>query len=179
MQGTELSAVGVVKFFTKEELKRHLKLLVEQYQAQGQKYGDQLGGLLRTLEQEKSASKAAPKEAKESKESKDSKDSKDKNQSNQRAQARGWVKMGSMLVNVSDPGGAMAEVLYQLHEDVKAKLVKSTEALKSFDELSNTTIPEAGLYYLQMKNGIPERIVVDLQTARRNAFNFSADFKLV
>lgn len=167
MQSTETSAANVIKFFTKDELKRYLRSLVDRYQAQSQEYGDQLGGLLRVLEQEKAGGKAAPKE----------KD--DKNAAPQKAQAKGWVKMGTLLVNVSDPKGAMAEVLYQLHEDSKAKLAKATEAVKSYEELSSQTIPEAGLYYLQLRNGVPERIVTDMQSAKKEAFSFSADFRLV
>jgi hypothetical protein len=171
LQGAEITVTGIVKFFSKDELKRYMKALVEKYQSQNQMFGDQLGVLLRTLEQEKAAAKAAPKE------SKDSKDSKGQNAA--RAPARGWVKMGTMAVNVNDPNGAMAEVLFQLHEDVKAKLAKSTEALKSFDELNSQTIPEAGVYYLQLRNGVPERIVVDLASKQKETFNFTADFKLV
>ena len=163
MQSAQSSPTGLVKFFTKDELKRFLKGLVERYQVQNQAYGDELGTLLRTLEQEKAAAKAQPKEK----------------GAPQKSQAKGWVKMGSMLVNVSDPNGAMAEVLFQLHEDVKSKLAKATEALKSFEELNSQTIPEAGQYYLQLKNGVPERVVADMRTGRKEAFNFSADFKLV
>lgn len=167
MQSAQSSPTGLVRFFTKDELKRYLKGLVEQYQVQNQAYGDQLGTLLRTLEQEKTVAKAQPKEK-----------GKEKGGA-QKGQAKGWVKMGSMLVNVSDPNGAMAEVLFQLHEDVKSKLAKATEALKSFEELNSQTIPEAGQYYLQLKNGVPERVVADMRTGRKEAFNFSADFKLV
>ncbi len=165
MQGTEMSASGLVRFFSKDELKRFLKTLVERYQVENQKYGDQLGGLLRTLEQEKAAAKSAPKEAKP--------------KIDPKIPTRGWVKMGSLMINSSDPSGATAEVLYQLHEEVKTRLAKTSEALKSFEDLSSTAIPEAGLYYLMMKNGVPERVVVDLQSLKKDAFNFSADFRLV
>jgi hypothetical protein len=168
MQGAHVSSAGIVRFFTKDELKRYLKGLVDQYQAQSQVYGDQLGSLLRTLEQEKAAVRAQPKEQSDKEKS-----------APQKVQTRGWVKMGPLLVNVSDPNGAMAEMLFQLHEDVKSKLAKSTDALKAFEELSSQTIPEAGQYHLQLRNGVPERIVADLQTSRRDAFSFSADFKLV
>jgi len=171
MQATEMSAAGLIRFFTKDELRRYLKALVELYQVQSQKYGDQLGGLLRTLEQEKTGAKAQPKESKDK--------PKDKSKEFAKTQAKGWVKMGSLLVNISDPSGAMAEVLYQLHEEVKARLAKASEALKSFEELSSSTIPEAGFYYVQLKNGVPERVIVDLQSPRKGAFSFSADFKLV
>ncbi|MDE1854209.1 MAG: hypothetical protein KGI38_10770 [Thaumarchaeota archaeon] len=165
MQGTEMSVSGLIRFYTKDELKRYLKTLVEQYQGQNQKYGDQLGGLLRTLEQEKAAAKVQTKDAKA--------------HADPKTPTKGWVKMGTVLVNSSDPSGAMAEVLYQLHEEVKTRLAKTSEALKSFEDLNSTNIPEAGLYYLQLKNGVPERIIVDLSTTRKEAFNYSADFKLV
>ena len=165
MQGAQLSATGLVRFYSKDELRRFLKGLVDQYQGVSQGYGDQLGALLRTLEQEKAAVRAQPKEVAD--------------KSAPKPQARGWVKMGPLLVNVSDPSGAMAETLFQLHEDVKAKLAKATEALKSFEELNSQTIPEAGLYYLQLRNGVPERIVADLQKGKRETFSFAADFRLV
>ena len=167
MQGTEISASGLVRFFSKEELRRYLKTLLETYQAQDKAFGDSLGTLLRTLEQEKAATKAQVKD----------KDA--KGQAAPKAMARGWVKMGTMAVNINDPNGAMAEALFQLHEEVKARLAKTTEALKSYEEQHSTVIPEAGMYYLQVRNGVPERIVVDLQSKKRMPFSFASDFKLV
>jgi len=161
-QETAIASAGLMKFYSKEELRRYLKSLTERYQAQNLRYGDHLGGLLRTLEAEKAAGRAQSKEQKDP-----------------RQQAKGWVKMGTLLVNVNDPTGAMAEVLFRLHEDGKTRLSKANEALRSFEELSSTTIPEAGLYYLQLKNGVPERVVVDLQHRKKDAFNFSAEFQLV
>ena len=87
--------------------------------------------------------------------------------------------MGTMAVNISDPSGAMTEVLFQLHEEVKAKLARASEALKSFEETSSTLVPEAGMYYLQVRNGVPERVVVDLQSSKKPPFSFAADFRLV
>ena len=87
--------------------------------------------------------------------------------------------MGSLAVNINDPSGAMAEVLFQLHEEVKTRLARTSEALKSYEEQHSTVIPEAGMYYLQMRNGVPERVVVDLQSKKRIPFSFSSDFKLV
>ncbi len=169
MQGTEISVTGLLRFFSKDELRRYMKNLVESYQAQDKTFGDTLGSLLRTLEQDKAAVKVQPKEQKD----------KDKAQDVQKAVARGWVKMGSMAVNVSDPNGALAEVLFQLHQEVKAKLAKASEAMKSYEELNSSIIPEAGMYYLQVRGGVPERVIVDLQSKKRIPFSFASDFKLV
>ena len=35
------------------------------------------------------------------------------------------------------------------------------------------------MYILEVRNGIPEKIVVDLQSTKKESFNFTADFKLV
>lgn len=169
MQGTEISVTGLLRFHSKEELRRYLRALVEHYQAQDKSFGDTLGSLLRTLEQEKAALKAQPKEQKD----------KEKGQAAPKALARGWVKMGTMAVNINDPNGALAEVLFQLHEEVKARLARASEALKSYEELNSTVIPEAGMYFLQLRNGVPEKVVVDLQAQKRTPFAFSSDFKLV
>lgn len=162
-----------MRFYSKEEFRRFMKSLIEHYQGQSQRYGDRLGTLLRTLEVQKATARDQPKE----KESKGKE--KQNGQEAQKFQARGWVKMGTLLVNTSDPNGAMAEVLFQLHEEAKGRLAKTTEAMKSYEELNSTTVPEASLYYLQMRNGVPERLVVDLNQNKQQTFSFSADFKLV
>ena len=169
MQGTEASVTGLLRFYSKDELKRYKRSLVDSYPAQEKTFGDTLGSLLRTLEQEKAAVKAQPKEQKD----------KAKAQEGQKAMARGWARMGSMAVNISDPNGALAEVLFQLHQEVKAKLEKTNEALKSYEELNSSAIPEAGMYYLQVRGGVPEKVIVDLQSKKRAPFSFSSDFKLV
>lgn len=135
-----------------------MKSLAESYQMVAQGYGDQLGSLLRTIEQEKGGTKV---------------------QGAGKVVAKGWVRMGTMLVNTGDSKGAMAEVLFQAHEEAKSRLAKISEAVKSFDEQSSSTIPEAGLYYLQLKNGIPERIVADTAAKGKDSFKFSAAFQVV
>jgi hypothetical protein len=158
MQAASQASASLVKFNSKDELRRYMKSLVEYYQGVAQNYGDQLGTLLRTIEQEKGAAKAP---------------------STGKVVAKGWVRMGSMLVNTGDSKGAMAEILFQAHEEAKSRLAKISEAVKSFDELSSSIIPEAGLYYMQLKNGIPERIVTDSAAKAKDSFKFSAAFQLV
>ena len=52
MQGTEMSVSGVLRVYTKDELMWFLKVGGEPFLAEYQLYGDHLGGLLRTFEQE-------------------------------------------------------------------------------------------------------------------------------
>ena len=86
--------------------------------------------------------------------------------------------MGSLLVNTADPSRASTEVTYLLHEDLKTKVAKVNEALKSFDEGANALIPESGSFQLFMRNGIPERIIVERQE-KREVFSFEGKFRVV
>ena len=149
----------MAKFYSKEELKKYLKGLVELYQGQANHYGDKLGSLLRTNESQKLASP--------------------KIDSNSKPQAKGWVKVGSLLVNLSDPVASMTEIMYQLHEEFKQKLIRTSEALKSFEEGAGANIPDGVSLTLQLRNGVPERIVIDSHTTKRETFRFSAKFRLV
>jgi hypothetical protein len=158
LQEASQAAVGLVKFYTKEDLRRYLKSLVEHYEAHASTYGDQLGSLLRVIEQEKGNQKPGEPG---------------------KTVAKGWARMGPVAVNSGDPKTAMAEVLFHVHEDVKARLAKATEAAKAFDELSNTLIPDAGSYFLQLRNGVPERIVADTLEKKRDPFRYTAEFQLV
>lgn len=157
-------ATGLAKFYSREEVGTYLKQMADYYQQETAGYGDKLGALLRPTEQTKSADKGA--------------DSEKPAQKGKQVQ-RGWVKMGSLLVNTSNPAAAMTEVMFQLNEEFKQKLARTNEALKSFEESANISIPEGGVYSLHLRNGVPERLVVDTGSPRREPFSFSARFKLV
>ena len=150
-------AMGMVKFYSKDDLKKYLKGLAELYQGQANHYGDKLGALIRTSEQQKQA--GAKTDAK--------------------LQAKGWVKMGSLLVNQTDPVASMTEIMYQLHEEFKQKLARTTDALKSFEEGSAAMIPEGVSLALHLRNGVPERLVADSQSTKKESFRFSGKFVLV
>ncbi len=170
-------ASGLVKFFSRDELKRFLKSLADSYTTQAEQYGDRLGSILRGTGgdsgQPPSKGDTLPEE--KTKNTKTPKGQEDKG----KTKSKGWVKMGSLLVNVSDPKTGMTEVLFQLHEESKSKLEKATAALKSFEELSSTTMPQDASYWLQLRNGVPERIVIGPQEKKSSAFSFDATFRLV
>jgi hypothetical protein len=165
-------APGLAKFYTRDELKRFLKSLVDVYTTQAEQYGDRLGAILRGGKAEQPQSKGNN--------TSDDKAKAPKGQEDKvKARSKGWVKMGSLLVNVTDPVTGMTEVLFQLHEDAKAKLAKAAAALKSFEEFSSTTMPEDASYSLQLRNGVPERIVVGQQERKASTFIYDANFRLV
>lgn len=160
------SLPGLTKFYAKEDVKKYLHDLVDYYQGQVDIFGEKLGTLMRSG-QEKGQDKGQEKHKEKGDEAKG------------KGVPKGWVRMGSLLVNLGDPVTAMTEVSLQLHEEFKAKLAKTSEALKSYEEQANNVIPDNGTYFLLLRNGIPEKILVDAGEAKKEAFGFSAQFQLV
>jgi len=154
---------GLLKFYSKEEMRKYLHDLAGYYQGQVDSFGEQLGTLMRSGQEKTGEEKGKKKQAEEK----------------SKVISRGWTRMGTLLVNVGDPVSAITEVSLQLHEEFKTKLAKTTEALKSFEEQANNVIPENATYRLYLRNGVPERILVEAQEAKRDTFGFSAQFQLV
>ncbi len=163
--GAELVS-AIVKFYSKEDVSRYMKGLIENYQKQIDQHGDKLGSLLR-------ADPQPPKQDK--KEAKSDKPSDAKG----RLTSKGWTKMGNMLFNTSDPRTGTTEVIFQIHEEMKQKLARVAESLKSFEEASGSIIPDGAVYLLYLRNGIPERLIVDSQEKKSSAFSFEGRFKIV
>ena len=120
-----------------------MKDVAEYYQKEAEKYGDKLGGMLRT------GRASAPKE--EKKQDKGDK----KNDQKGKPSGGGWIKMGTMMLNTANSGPATTEVMYQIHEDLKQKLARTNEALKSFEQNASTLIPQNATFQLYVRNGVP------------------------
>jgi hypothetical protein len=162
-------STGLLKFYTQAEVIKYMKDLAEYYQKEGEKYGDKLGGMLRT-----GPGEGAPKEEKK-KEDKGDK----KGEQKGRPGGGGWVKMGTLMLNTANNGPASTEVMYQIHEELKLKLARTNEALKSFEQNASTLIPQNAVFQLYVRNGVPERIIVEAEEAKKAAFNFDGKFRVV
>lgn len=161
-------STGLMKFYSQAEIIKYMKDLAEFYQKESEKYGDKLGGMLRT-----GPGESAPKDDK--KQDKGDK----KNDQKGKPGGGGWVKMGTLMLNTANIGSASTEVMYQIHEDLKQKLARTNEALKSFEQNASTLIPQSAIFQLYIRNGVPERIIVEAEEAKKAAFNFDAKFRVV
>ena len=161
-----------MKFYSQAEITKYLRELSEHYQKEAEKYGDKLGLMLRP------GAEPAPKEEKKQEKEDKKKDDK-KGEQKTKASAGGWVKMGSLVINMSNTGPASTEVMYQIHEDLKLKLARTIEALKSFETNANTILPQVGTFHLYVRNGVPERIIVEAEEVKKAAFNFDGKFRVV
>src|SRR5271170_2476595 len=155
-----------MKFYTQAEIIKYMKDLAEYYQKESEKYGDKLGGMLRT-----GPGEAGPKEEK-----KQDKGDKKNDPKGKPGGGGGWVAMGSLKINTVNSGPATTEVMYQIHEDLKQKLARTNEALKSFEQNASTLIPQTGTFQLYVRNGVPERIIVEAEEAKKAVFNFDGRF---
>jgi len=158
---------GLMKFYSQAEVLKYMKEVADYYQKESEKYGDKLGGMLRTGPGE------APKEDK--KQDKNDK----KGDQKPKGAAGGWVKIGTMLLNSANSGPAKTEVMYQIHEELKQKLTRTSEAIKSFEQNASTLIPQSATFLLYVRNGVPERMIVEAEEAKKTAFAFDAKFRVV
>jgi len=156
-----------MKFYSQAEITKYLKEVSEYYQKEAEKYGDKLGGMLR------GGGESVTKE--EKKQDKGDK----KNEQKGKPTGGGWVKMGTLMLNTANTGPATTEVMYQIHEDLKQKLARTNEALKSFEQNANTLIPQNAIIQLYVRNGVPERIIVEAGEAKKAVFNFDGRFRVV
>jgi hypothetical protein len=144
--------------------------VAEYYQKEAEKYGDKLGGMLRP-----GPGESAPKEEKKQ----DKGDKKNDQKGKPSGGGGGWVKMGTLMLNNHNSGPATTEVMYQIHEDLKQKLARTNEALKSFEQNASTLIPQNAIFMLYVRNGVPERLIVEAEEAKKAVFNFDGRFRVV
>ena len=161
-------ATGLIKFYSQAEITKYLRDLSEFYQKEAEKYGDKLGSMLR----------GGPGEPAAKDEKKQDKGEK-KGDQKPKGSSGGWTKMGPIMLNTANPGPATTEVMYQVHEDLKQKLARTNEALKAFEQNASTLIPQNATFQLYVRDGVPERLIVEAAEEKKAAFNFDGKFKVV
>ena len=158
---------GLLRFRSKEQAREYMEQLLEYYKMRSEEYGGQMGELLRVAQ-------AGAQEGKDQKDAKDSKAPKDA----AKQQAKGWVKMGALPVNSSDPQRAIAEVTLKIVEEYKIKVERTTEALKSLDEIESRAAGSANLVFY-VNRGVPEAVIIEGTAPKQETFAFSGSFRAV
>jgi hypothetical protein len=87
-----------------------------------------------------------------------------------------WAKVGPLLVNSVDPKTARLEVTLQHLSDQKQRLDKVEEVLQGFKEVEGLRIPEDAAISLYLRNGAPERIIVDGKSGKAPKFSLTAEY---
>lgn len=142
------SVEGLKTFYGLEEVKRFGNALLAYYEAKVEYYNQKLGALLRQEENSTTSSKSAL------------------------PTSKGWIRLGTLLVNVANPTQAMSEILFKLREEFKIKLAATKAFLDYLDNILNLGAKRDSTYHVYLKNGVPERIIVN-ETKRKDAFRYS------
>jgi hypothetical protein len=142
---------GVLRFYSLADVRRYLKELLEKYQREFDKSSNVIGSMLRTEGQK----------------------------GMEVIMSKGWAKVGSMFVNVSDPDRGGMEVVFQMVTEMKPRLAKTEEVLKTFESVEQLPIPADASFLLYLHGGVPERLVVDPTETKPEQFAFSGKFEVV
>jgi hypothetical protein len=141
---------GVIRFYALEDMRKYIKNLLDSYQREYDRSSNVIGSMLR-----------------------------DKKGAQEVIQSRGWSKVGEVFINSIEPGRGSMEVIFQLLNEMKPRISKTEEVLRSFDVVENISVEEGATFLLFLRNGIPERIIVDSTVKRPEKFGYKAMLKAV
>ncbi len=145
-----LIADGLTALSGLDELKEQIRKSIKYYEAKVEYYSQRLGTLLRQNNTEAKKVGQRP--------------------------SKGWIRVGSLLLNINDPTQAHKEMLFKALEEFKAKLVGATSFLRSLED-TQLEIPKESSFTLYVRNGIPERLIVDQPKPEKN-FTYAARFRV-
>lgn len=154
-------ASGLVAFRSKEQARAYLEAMLERYKQKSEEYGQQMAGLLRTTPSQ--PTEAQPKESKEP----------------AKVAARGWVRVGTLPVNVSDSARAIGEVVLKIVDEYKMRTTKTAEALKSFGDLDSLNMSAQSVFTFFINRGVPEALIVTASEKKSERFELSGKFRAV
>jgi hypothetical protein len=141
---------GVIRFYSLADLRKYLKDLLERYQRDFDRSSNVIGSLLRTEGQK----------------------------GMEVIMSKGWAKVGGLFVNIQEPEKGSMEVVFQLVTEMKPRLAKTEEVLKTFESVEQLPIPDEASFLLYMRGGVPERLVVDTTEPKPVPFSLKGRFNL-
>lgn len=148
--GLEMTS-GLLRFYSLEDMRRYIKSQLDYYQREFDRSSNVIGSMLR-----------------------------DKSKGGQEViQSRGWTKVGEVIVNSLEPGRGSMEVIFQMLNELKPRIAKTEEMLKSFDLVENLPNAEEATFLLFLRNGVPERIIIDSTVKRPEKYAYAAAFTAV
>jgi hypothetical protein len=142
---------GVIRFYSLGDVRKYLKELLERYQRDFDRSSNVIGSLLRTEGQK----------------------------GMEVIMSKGWAKVGTLFVNISEPEKGSMEVVFQLVTEMKPRLAKTEEVLKTFENVEQLPIPEEATFLLYLRGGVPERLVVDTTEPKPVPYAMKGKYALV
>jgi hypothetical protein len=81
-----------------------------------------------------------------------------------------------MFVDASDPEKGGMELTFQLVTEMKPRIAKTEEVLKTFETVEALPIPTDATFLLYLHGGIPERLVIDTTEPKPESYVFKGEF---
>lgn len=90
-----------------------------------------------------------------------------------------WERVGELFVDAKSMEKGQIDVALQLLNDLKPKLSKVEEIVNNSRRLEELPVPVSSTFLLYMRNGTPERVIVDHGETRAEKFAFTDEYELV
>ena len=148
--GAELYS-GILRFYALNDVRKYMKSLLERYQKEYDRSSNVIGSLLRT----------------------------EGGKGMEVIMSKGWAKVGSMFVDITDPEKGGMELTFQLVTEMKPRISKTEEVLKTFESVEALPIPTEATFLLYLHGGIPERLVIDTTEAKPEAYAYKGDYATI
>ena len=148
--GTELYS-GIVRFYSLNDVRKYMKELLERYQRDYDRSSNVIGSLLRA----------------------------EGGKGMEVIMSKGWAKVGAMFVDVTDPDKGGMELTFQLVTEMKPRISKTEEVLKTFESVEALPIQTEATFLLYLHGGIPERLVIDTTEPKPEAYAYKGDYATV
>ncbi len=142
---------GIIRFYALADVRKYMKELLERYQKDYDRSSNVIGNLLRA----------------------------EGGKGMEVIMSKGWAKVGAMFVDVTDPEKGGMELTFQLVTEMKPRISKTEEVLKTFEGVEQLPIPADATFLLYLHSGIPERLVIDTTETKPESFSFKGDFATV
>jgi len=145
------ATTGILRFYSLNDVRKYLKELLDSYQREYDKSSNLIGSLLRS-----SGGKGM-----------------------EVILSKGWTKVGSLFVNQTDSEKGGMEVVFQIVNEMKPRVTKTEEVLKTFDAVEGLPVPDDATFLLYLRGGVPERLIVDMLETKPQKFKLDGKFRLV
>jgi hypothetical protein len=150
LEGGVNAVSGILRFSSITELEVYVRAMLELYANEYQRTTETIGELYRSMGDRASQGTATG----------------------------SWEKVGSLFVDSTSVEKGEIDVAIQLLNDLKPKLTKTEEAVQGFRQLEEMRVPSSSTFLLYVRNGAPERIVVDPVNSHDGRFVFSDEYVL-
>ena len=84
-----------------------------------------------------------------------------------------------MFVDATAPGKGGMELTFQLVTEMKPRIAKTEEVLKTFETVESLPIPTDATFLLYLHGGIPERLVIDTTEPKPESYAYKGEYDTI